>query len=142
MEHCHVYLAGSMSGISLEDQMKWRNQIKDAILYGGYDYDIKPHFFLPPLYYGFEEKRHNTEKEVMDFDLNRLRKSDLVIVNFNNPNSLGTAMELAIAFENKIPVIGLNENNAELHPWLIECTTRMCNNMEELVEHVVQFYLS
>lgn len=142
MEQCRIYLAGGMSDLSFEDQMKWRNQIRNAILYGEYDYTVKPYFFSPPDFYNFEEQCHKTEKEVMDFDLNRLRKSDLVVVNFNAPQSLGTAMELAVAFENRIPVIGLNENGATLHPWLVECCTRICDDMYELVEHVAEFYLN
>ena len=50
-------------------------------------------------------------------------------------------MELMLAKELHIPVIGLNKDNMELHPWLIECTTRMCDDLRELVEHVVEFYL-
>lgn len=142
MEQVSIYLAGAMSSISFEDQMKWRNQIQNAILYGEYDFDIKPYFFSPPLYYNFEEEHHKTEKEVMQFDLNRLRKSDLVVVNLNIQESIGTAMELAVAYENRIPVIGLNENGAELHPWIVECTTRICDDMYELVAHVAEFYLN
>ena len=142
MERTSIYLAGGMSDLSFEDQMKWRNQVRDAILYGGYEYDIKPYFFSPPLYYSLEDNRHKTEKEAMDFDLNRLRNSDLVIVNFNSPRSIGTAMELAVAYENRIPVIGLNKDNIDLHPWLIECCTRICDDMYELVEHIVEFYLN
>lgn len=142
MKDCSIYLAGGMGSLSFEEQTKWRNQVCDAIVFGEYDYDIKPYFFSPPQYYNFEETSHKTEKEVMDFDLNRLRNSDLVIVNFNDPQSLGTAMELAIAFENRIPVVGLNKDGAELHPWLIECCSRICDDMYELVEHIVEFYLN
>ena len=142
MKSVEIYLAGGMSNISFEEQLKWRNQIKDAILCGCYEYTYKPIFFSPPMYYNLEEQNHNTEKEVMDFDLNRLRNSDLVIVNFNAPNSIGTAMELAIAYENRIPVIGINETKAELHPWLVESVTRMCFNMREAIKHVVDYYLN
>lgn len=138
----YIYLAGGMSNLSLDEQTKWRSNIKDAILYGEYDFNIKPYFFSPPLYYNLEDNRHKTEREVMVFDLNRLRKSDLVVVNFNVPESLGTAMELAVAYENRIPIIGLNEKSIDLHPWLIECCTRICDNMYELVEHVSEFYLN
>ena len=50
-------------------------------------------------------------------------------------------MELAVAKEYKKPIIGLNENGYELHPWLIECCTRICDTMDELIEHVINFYL-
>ena len=77
----------------------------------------------------------------MEFDLNALRNSNLVIVNFNDPVSLGTCAELAIAYEMKIPIIGVNSDNKELHPWLIEFTSRMCSSLKEAVEYVVEFYL-
>ena len=142
MEQIKIYLSGGMSGLSLEEQTKWRNQVQDAIKYGDYDdYEKKPVFFDPTQYYLPTETYHKSEKEAMEFDLNALRKSDLVIVNFNAPKSIGTAMELMLAKELHIPVIGLNKNNIDIHPWLLECTTRMCNDMRELVNHIVDYYL-
>ena len=142
MESVRVYLSGGMRNLSFEEQSKWRRQIIDAITYGDYDYEKKPIFFNPVNYYNFTEVRHRSEREVVEFDLNGLRNSDLVIVNFNDPKSIGTAAELAIAYEMKIPVIGININNQELHPWLTEFTTRMCSSIREAVEHTVDFYLN
>lgn len=142
MNTCNVYLSGGMSGLSFDEQRKWRRKVQNAILYGGYDCEVKPAFFDPTNYYTLEELVHKSEREAMEFDLNALRKSDLVIVNFNAPNSLGTAMELMLAYEYRIPVIGLNTDGIDLHPWLIECCTRICDDMYELVGHVVEFYLN
>lgn len=142
METVKIYLSGGMGSLSFEEQSKWRNQVINAIKYGDYDYEKKPVFFNPVDYYNFEEQRYRTEREVMEFDLNALRNSNLVIVNFNDPNSLGTCAELAIAYETKIPVIGINKDNKNLHPWLVEFTTRMCDDIREAVEHVVEFYLN
>ena len=141
MEQLKIYLSGGMTGLSLEEQTKWRNQIQDAIKYGDFDLNKKPIFFDPTNYYLPTATEHKTEREAMEFDLNALRKSDLVIVNFNAPKSIGTAMELMLAKELHIPVIGLNKNGLDLHPWLVECTTRMCDDMRELVNHVVNYYL-
>lgn len=63
-------------------------------------------FFNPPLYYSPNQPYHKNEREVMEYELDRLRKSDVVIVNFNIPKSIGTAMEVAVARENRIPIIG------------------------------------
>lgn len=142
MKEVSMYLAGSMSGISFEEQIKWRSQVRDAILYGDYDYRAKPSFFSPPEYYNFEDKLHKSEKEVMNFDLNRLRNSDLVIVNFDNPSSLGTMAEIAIAYENRIPIVGFCEKDVELHPWQIEMSTRICDNMREVVQYIVDYFLN
>ena len=142
METVKIYLSGGMTGINFEEQSKWRQQIQDAIRFGDYDYTKKPVFFNPVQYYNFEEVRHKSEREAMEFDLNGLRKSDLVIVNFNNPKSIGTAMELMLAKERNMPIIGWNPSGEPLHPWLIECVTRMCDSLKEVVEHTVEFYLN
>lgn len=140
METVKIYLSGGMTGLTLDKQLAWRNRVKNAITCNREPLK-NPIFFIPPNYYTPEITVHKSEKEVMEFDLYNLRKSDIVIVNFNVPQSIGTAMELAIAKENHIPIIGLNENNNELHPWLTECCTRICNTFVELIDHVTDFYL-
>ena len=134
-------MAGGMSGLSLDEQLKWRNAICNAIKYGDYEYTKQPDFFSPPEYYSSATTEHKSEREAMEFELAWLRKADLVVVNFNNPKSIGTAMELMIAKEYHIPVIALNKDGNKLHPWLVECSTRICDSMRELVEHVANFYL-
>lgn len=142
MESVKIYLSGGMNSLSFEEQSKWRKQIINAIKFGDYHCEKKPIFFNPVDHYNSTEIRYKSEKEVMEFDLNSLRKSDLVIVNFNDPKSLGTAMELMLAKEMHIPVIGWNPSGEVLHPWLMECTTRLCANLRETVGHVVDFYLN
>lgn len=142
METVKIYLAGGMGNLSFEEQSKWRRQIMNAIRFEDYDYEKKPVFTNPVDYYNFEEKRHKSENEIIEFDLNRVRKSDLIIVNFNDPNSIGTAMEIAIAKELHIPIVGINVDNKQLHPWL-ECSCmRMCESIREAVDYTVEFFLN
>lgn len=142
METCRIYLSGGMGSLDFEQQSKWRKQIINAILFGDYNWEKKPIFFNPVDYYNFTDIKYKSEREVIEFDLNALRHSDLVIVNFNDPKSLGTCAELAIAYEMRIPIIGINKDKHELHPWLVEFTTRMCDDIREAVSHVVDFYLN
>lgn len=141
MEIVKIYLSGGMTSVSFEEQSKWRNQIIDAINYN-YDCEKKAVFFNPVDYYNFSETRHKSEREIMEFDLNGLRNSNLVIVNFNDEKSIGTAMELMLAKERNIPVIAFGVNDKEIHPWLLECCTRVCESLREVVEHTVDFYLN
>lgn len=141
METVKIYLSGAMGSLSYEEQSKWRKQIINAITYN-YDCEKKPIFFNPVDYYNFEEVRYKTQREIMNFDLNGLRNSNLVIVNFNDPSSLGTCAELAIAYDMKIPIIGINKDKKELHPWLECFCDRMCESIKEAVEYVVEFYLN
>lgn len=141
METVKIYLSGPMSGVSFEEQSKWRKQIINEIKVNCHC-EKKPVFFNPVDYYNFTEVKYKSEREVMEFDLNALRNSDLVIVNFNNPKSVGTISELAIAYELKIPIIGINKDEHELHPWLVEFVNRMCKDIREAVEYTVEFYLN
>lgn len=141
METCRIYLSGGMGSLSFEEQSKWRQQIQDAIKFN-HECEKKPIFFNPVNYYNFTEVRHKSEREIMEFDLNALRNSNLVIVNFNDPKSIGTSMELMLAKEMNIPVIGFGVNGQTIHPWLLECCTRVCDDLRESVEHTVDFYLN
>ena len=142
METCHVYLSGGMGSLSFEEQSKWRTNIINAIKYGEQGWAKKPVFFNPVDHYNFQDKHQKNEKEVMEYDLYNLRNSDLVIVYFNDERSIGTAMELMLAKEMHIPVIAFGVNDKEIHPWLIECCTRICDNMKDVVSHVIDFYLN
>ena len=140
-EICRVYLSGGMSNLTLEEQTKWRDSITNEINYN-YDCAKKPVFFNPTSYYSIFKEYHNNEREAMEYDLYKLRNSDLVIVNFNAPRSIGTAMELMLAKEYRIPVIAFGINEQEIHPWLLECCTRVCDNIRDTITHVVDFYLN
>ena len=77
----------------------------------------------------------------MEFYLNKVRNSDLIIVNFNDMWSLGTMSEIAIAYERRIPVIGLDVDKQNLHSWQIEMCTRIFDNIDEMLDYVEDFYL-
>ena len=133
-----IYLAGGMSKLTFRAQNAWRMVVKESLL----RMDNAPEVINPVEYYNFESVDYKTQREVMEFDLYNVRRSDIVVVNFNEPSSIGTAMELAVARENHIPIIGLNDENNDLHPWLVEHCTRMCDSMAELITHITDFYLS
>ena len=141
METCRMYLAGGMTGLTHVEQTEWRRRFQNAVKFGDYDCIKTAIFFDPTQHYSLFEQEHRSEREVFEYDLYNLKRSDLVIVNFNSPQSIGTAMELMVAKENRIPVIGLNKDGAEIHPWVLECCTRVCSDFRELVEHTVNFYL-
>ncbi len=138
MENKLIYLAGGISNLSRDEQWQWRKDVRTKIFESidFYGYDYMPMFFNPLMHYTVDDEVHKNEREVFELETYNVRKSDLVIVNFNAPESIGTAMELAIAKENRIPVAGLNEDGVELHPWLVECTTRMCDTFDELIDYV------
>lgn len=139
IENFDGYLAGGMTGLTQDEQVMWRKHVKKRLESCECDYKVK--VCNPVDYFNFQEKLHETEREVMEFDLHKVRTSNLIIINFNAPQSLGTMAEIAIAYEHRIPVIGLNEKGLELHPWQVEMCARIFDDMGEMLDYVESFYL-
>lgn len=140
-----IYLCGGMGAFGkdrFDEANKWRKCIKHDIEKFG---EGKVKCCNPNDHFNFiEPDGYETEREIMEYDLHRVRHSDMLIVNFNDPKSIGSACEMAVAHELKIPIIGLCENGEEesLHPWLKEFCCRIFTNMIDLVYYVFQHYVS
>ena len=140
-----AYLAGGMGKFGKDEFNKaneWRNYCKSTLENFEGNYETK--VINPNDYFNFvdEPPAYKTQREIMEFDLDKVRHSDLIICNFNDKYSLGTMAEIAIAYEKRIPIIGLNENNEELHPWQIEFCTRIFSDINEMLDYVEDFYLT
>lgn len=144
MKDYFIYLAGGMGKFGKEnfdEGNKWRIYCKDAL--EKFDCDYMVRVVNPNTYFNFldEPPQYKTQAEVMRLDLHKLRNSDLVIVNFNDMYSLGTQSEIAIAYDRGIPIIGLDVDNQNLHPWQIEMTERIFNDVDEMLDYIQDFYL-
>ena len=134
MKDFDIYLAGGMGKFGKENFDKgnaWRIYCKETLK--NYECNYNVNVVNPNDYFNFKEepRRYKTEREIMEFDLNKVRNSDLIIINFNDMYSLGSMAELAIAYERRIPVIGLDIEKQNLHPWEVEMSTRIFNDIDE-----------
>lgn len=142
MEHKRIYLAGGMGAFGAEEFEKaneWRVDIKKQLE------NISEGKFIvinPNDYYNFLEKKQESEREIMLHDLDLVRNSRIIIVNFNDPKSLGTMAELAISYDMKKPIFGLCENGEKekLHPWQECMCTRIFYDREDLVAYIIEFH--
>ena len=139
-----IYTAGGMGKFGKENFDKgneWRKHCKQILENCECDYRVK--VVNPNDFFNFvdEPPQYKTQDEVMRLDLHKLRNSDLVIANFNDTYSLGSMSEIAIAYDRGIPVIGLNENKQDLHPWQICMCERIFNNIDEMLDYIEDFYL-
>lgn len=139
-----IYLCGGMGKFGKEnfaEGNKWRGYCKQAL--ETYECNYRVTAINPNDYFNFvdEPQKYNTQDEVMRFDLNKLRDSNLVIANFNDMYSLGSMAEIAIAYDRGIPVIGLDEGNQNLHPWQVCMCERIFNNIDEMLDYIEDFYL-
>lgn len=140
----NIYLIGGMTKFGVdnfEEGNKWRVYLKDRLEMCNSTFKV--HVINPNDYYNFlDNSTYDSEREVMEFDLHKVRHSDLCIFNFNDPKSLGSMAELAIAYDRRIPVIGLCEHNEELHPWQEEMITKKFDDIETLAFYIIDYYLN
>lgn len=139
-----IYLAGKMSGLNKNDYCKWRSELTDALIDKSFLVGSSIQIINPTDYFDFEDMDMHLEKEVMQFDLNMVRQSDIVIVNVNGvSSSIGTAIELYEANRLNIPVIAYTEGDVvdDIHPWIENCFSTVQMNKDELVDYIRDFYM-
>ena len=139
-----IYLAGKMSGLNKNDYCKWRSELTDALIDKAFLVGSSIQIINPTDYFDFDDMDRHLEKEVMQFDLNMVRQSDIVIANVNGINeSIGTAIELYEANRLDIPVIDYTEGdvNNNIHPWIENCLSTVQMNRSELITYIIDFYM-
>lgn len=133
-----IYTSGAMKNLSPQLANKWRYKISEYL----WREDAYASVFIPSEYFGYEEKRHKTESQVMDYFLHEVELSDLMILNLDNSAlSVGTGMEVCHAYDCKIPIIGYKETGEEVYPWCESMCTVVFNDMEEMLEYIKIYYI-
>lgn len=143
MSNFVIYESGGMQSFGKDNfnqSNDWRVYCKKTLENCDSSYRVK--VFNPNEYFNFcDVPQYKSEDEIMRFDLYNLRNSDLVITNFNDPKSMGTMAEMAIAYDRRIPIIGLNADTVELHPWQKCMCERIFTDVDEMLDYIEDFYL-
>lgn len=140
-----IYLAGKMSDLTKDEYMKWRglltSELSDTANINGANIQI----INPATYFDFDNMDRHLEKEAMQFDLNMVRQSDIVIANVDGiSDSIGTAIEVYEANRLNIPVIAYTYSgvvNDTIHPWIQECLSTVQMTVYELIDYVRDYYM-
>ena len=144
MRELKIYLAGKMGGLSFEEMNCWRKRLKNSLNLASEFRSYKLNVVNPVDFYNFESNRHQSEREIKDYDLAHVLSSDIVVVNLDGlATSDGTKYELHDARKSNIPVIAFGEYKLyeELHNWTKDNITRVENDMEGVVEYIKEFYM-
>lgn len=122
-----VYLAGPISGLSYDECVNWREEAKAALA----KYGIRG--FSPMRHKGYLSAEAKIEhdyparvmscqKGIMTRDHYDVISSDAILVNLlgctpegTNRVTVGTVMELAWAWDRRIPVVAVMEKEGNLH---------------------------
>lgn len=114
-----IYLAGACKGLTKEEANQWRGECQN---WATWHEDV--YMYNPNDYFNYWDMIPLVDEECMKTFLAQLRQSDLVLVNLDqSAHSVGTGMEVAIAHELKIPVIGFTINDKDVYEW----TALMCD---------------
>ena len=131
-----IYLAGKMSGLTYQEMGVWRQEIENKFLIQSMLANYTIMVLNPVKLYNFEEVKHQSEKEIMNYDISHVVTSDIIIVNLDGlATSDGSKIEIYEAnYNRKIPVIAFGDKELynNLHPWLKECITRVEKNIEDV----------
>ena len=148
MGNYKIYLCGGMSKFAKENYNEsndWRVYCKRILKNYSDCFNCLYNVIVinPNEYFNFydEVPAYKTQSEVMRLDLHKLRNSDLVVANFNDMYSLGSMAEIAIAYDRGIPIIGLDVDNQNLHPWQVCMCERIFDNIDEMLDYIEIFYL-
>ena len=134
-----IYLAGAISGIDLNQARSWRDKLATNI----YEVSRGEWRCFDPCEHLNEYGEVISAPESLRYDLDHLRHSRLMIASFEfTQKSTGTLIELGVAYENKIPIIGYNPEEIELHPWVGAICTHICVSEEGLYQFLCEHYLN
>lgn len=140
MKVLNIYLAGRVKGLD-DEGAGWREDITKQLEAIAEWNEKKVNVFDPTKYFSYSEKRHKTNKQIKEYYMHKLAKSDIVIVNVDDTTvSIGTAQEVQFAVDHHIPVLGWGTH--DMYPWIAEVDCQVVfDSMAELTDYVRDYYL-
>lgn len=135
-----AYLCGAMQNLTWDEMNSWREEAERL---------IKDDFIVinPCRFYNFDMLKGKTQQQIerinheaKQFDLWAVRRSDIILVNLNYPDSTGTSIEIHMAKVWGIPVVAFGGKDKEVHPWMKNSVSVWCDTLEDAVEHIYKFY--
>jgi len=121
-----VYLCGPINGCSDAECKEWREE-------------MKRHFplALDPMARDYRGKERESYREIVELDKRDVIASDVVFVNYTKP-SVGTSMEIHLAWSLAIPVVLLCAPEENLSPWLRYHATSIVHSVADAVAKIRQ----
>lgn len=117
-----AYLAGPITGCTFNGATDWREFAKERLATVGIEgmSPMRGKDYLEretTIGDSYEGVVLSSQRGVMTRDFNDCKRADVLIVNFVGADraSLGTAMEIAWAFQNRTPIIAIMEEEGNIH---------------------------
>ena len=146
-DYMTIYLAGAMTGKTFEEMNKWRKEVTRAI-------ELSPDFrrmvrvVNPVLYYSTADdpQKYDEDKEYIRWEWREAENADVVISACDTKtNSIGTAVETALAFKKNVPIVLYITNKDgyayDVHPYLYYMADKLFyhNEIDEMVKYIARY---
>ena len=147
----YIYLAGAMEHYFKTNCTfgnEWRKEVKEYFRSNTVDFKC----IDPTDYYNFEHNDAKSGKEIMLFDLRKVKQSDVILVDLNQiRHSLGASDEIFYAWSLGIPIIGfvnrefISDKELEqfVHSWKYEQIDRIetgSNALLKACDYIRNYY--
>lgn len=141
-----IFLSGGIGGMEIKEYRKWRNDFVNMMEWEESDIYGDIYCFDPSARYGYDDAEHDTEEEIIRYNLRNLKDSNCVVVYFNKPESIGTATEIAIAkYAWDIPVFGIlkeGQSKEDLDFTVRNCVDKYFKSAEDCISYLKYYYLN
>ena len=124
-----IYLSGPIMDEHLGTAREWRDSAKIM---------LKEKFrMLDPMRRQFIDRQVDSANEIVEFDLQDVRESDIILVNYSKA-SIGTSMEVFYAAQNLGKfVVGFSPFAFEdCSPWMVRYCTKILPSLEEACDYI------
>ena len=128
-----VYLSGPIMDEVEGTAREWRETAKKL---------LQERFrLLDPMRRKFVDRQVDSANEIVEFDLQDVRNSDIVLVNYNRA-SIGTSMEVFYAAhdQGKFVVAFSPLEYKDCSPWMARFCTKILPTQEEAVEYIITHF--
>lgn len=128
-----VYLSGPIMDEVEGTAREWRETAKKL---------LQERFrLLDPMRRKFVDRQVDSANEIVEFDLQDVRNSDIVLVNYNRA-SIGTSMEVFYAAhdQGKFVVAFSPLEYKDCSPWMARFCTKILPTLEDAVEYIIAHF--
>lgn len=124
-----IYLCGPINGCTDDEACTWREWFKKK----------KGFVLIDPMKRDYRGKEAEDYREIVDLDKRDVRECDALVVMYTQP-SVGTAMEIFMAWTIGKPVVIINESTKPISPWLRYHATAIVDSKEEALKKLQTFF--
>lgn len=126
LPHTVIYLCGPINGCTDEECTSWRELVKSKVC-----------VTLDPMRRDYRGREAECVNEIVTLDKVDIANSDVLLVNYDKP-SVGTAMEVYLAFTSGKLVVVVARPDTVISPWMRYHSHAILHSFESAIDFIEQ----